>query len=212
MRMKNHQRIARLTPPLPREGLGVGLLLLLMLLCSTSLLAQTATDPFPEVDTHRYADNMTIFGQVRQNGQALGPDAVIAVYHGDELRGKGRPFSQGSHTNIFYLQVWGDTTGQALVFKVSTSGEIVEVDQGLTYQVNGEVGSPSAYYYVDLPSTFLLGDANGDGTVSIADVTAIINRINNATTGTFIQAAADVNGDGIISIADVTGVINIINK
>ena len=155
---------------------------------------------------------MTIFGQMRQNGQALGPDAVIAVYHGDELRGKGRPFSQGSHTNIFYLQVWGDTTGQALVFKVSTGGEIVEVDQGLTYQVNGEVGSPSAYYYVDLPSTFLLGDANGDGTVSIADVTAIINRINNATTGTFIQAAADVNGDGIISIADVTGVINIINK
>ena len=59
---------------------------------------------------------------------------------------------------------------------------------------------------------FILGDANGDGTVSIADVTAIINRINDAVTGTFVKEAADVNGDGYISIADVTGVINIINK
>lgn len=60
--------------------------------------------------------------------------------------------------------------------------------------------------------TVLLGDANGDGYVTIADVTAIINRINNAVTGTFVEAAADVNGDGVISIADVTGVINIINQ
>ena len=56
------------------------------------------------------------------------------------------------------------------------------------------------------------GDANGDGVVSIADVTAIINKINNAVTGTFVESAADVNEDGLISIADVTGVINIINE
>lgn len=61
-------------------------------------------------------------------------------------------------------------------------------------------------------NNYILGDANGDGTVSIADISAIINRINNAVTGMFLEEAADVNGDGIISIADVTGVINIINK
>ena len=48
--------------------------------------------------------------------------------------------------------------------------------------------------------------------VTIADVTAIINKINNAVSGTFVEAAADVNGDNVISIADVTGVINIINQ
>lgn len=57
-----------------------------------------------------------------------------------------------------------------------------------------------------------LGDANGDGVVSIADVTAIINKINGVASDIFNEAAADVNGDGLITIADVTGVINIINK
>ena len=57
-----------------------------------------------------------------------------------------------------------------------------------------------------------VGDANGDGVVSIADVTAIINKINGVVTGKFVEKAADVNKDGIISIADVTGVINTINN
>lgn len=70
----------------------------------------------------------------------------------------------------------------------------------------------AAEYWQEFKEIRILGDANGDGTVSIADVTAIINKINNEVTGTFLEEAADVNGDGIISIADVTGVINIINK
>ena len=57
----------------------------------------------------------------------------------------------------------------------------------------------------------LPGDANCNGAVTIADVIAIINRINNVNTdGTFIEQAADVNGDGFITIADVTKVIEII--
>ena len=56
------------------------------------------------------------------------------------------------------------------------------------------------------------GDANGDDYVTIADVTAIINKINDDVSGTFNKDAADVNCDKVISIADVTGVINIINQ
>lgn len=57
-----------------------------------------------------------------------------------------------------------------------------------------------------------LGDANGDNIVNIADVTAIINRINGIVSDHFNAATADVNKDGLINIADVTGVINIINR
>ena len=106
-------------------------LLVLLFVGSTSLWAQ-AVDPFPEVDTHKYADNMTIFGQVRRNGAAVGGSTVVAVYHDDELRGKGTVFSQGRHTDIFLIQVWGDTKGDALVFKVSTGSQLFTVDQGLT--------------------------------------------------------------------------------
>ena len=151
-------------------------LLVFLFVGSTSLWAQTS-DPFPAVDTHKYADNMTIFGQVRQNGVALGSDAVVAVYCGDELRGKGRPFSSGRHTNIVYIQVYGETKGEALTFKVSSGGEVVEVDQSLTYQVNGEVGGPDNYYYIDLPSPYVRGDANGDGVVNVTDIMGIANII-----------------------------------
>ena len=58
----------------------------------------------------------------------------------------------------------------------------------------------------------LTGDPNCDGKISIADVTAVINRINGISMEVFDEKAADVNGDGNISIADVTGIINIINE
>ena len=65
---------------------------------------------------------------------------------------------------------------------------------------------------VNIKGRYILGDANNDGKVSVADVTAVINRINGSTSGTFIEKAANVNKDEKISIADVTGIINIINK
>ena len=52
------------------------------------------------------------------------------------------------------------------------------------------------------------GDVNGDGSVTIADVTALIdlllggNIINND--------AADVNGDAAVSIKDVTDLIDML--
>lgn len=57
-----------------------------------------------------------------------------------------------------------------------------------------------------------IGDANGDGEVTTADVTAIINYIIGNPPANFNYDAANVNGDGQIDIVDVTGVINIINQ
>ena len=65
-------------------------MLALLLVGSAGLRAQSS-DPFPEVNPHKYDNSMIIRGQVRQNGVALGNDAVVAVYCGDEIRGKGRP-------------------------------------------------------------------------------------------------------------------------
>ena len=65
---------------------------------------------------------------------------------------------------------------------------------------------------VSLVGKYLLGDANSDKKVTIADVTATINHINGNTPAVFVQKAANVNKDASITISDVTGVINIINK
>ena len=49
------------------------------------------------------------------------------------------------------------------------------------------------------------GDVNGDGTVDVADISAIINMM--AQMAEYI--AADVNGDGTVDVADISSVIRI---
>lgn len=53
------------------------------------------------------------------------------------------------------------------------------------------------------------GDLNGDGSVTIADVTALVNIILGRTE-VYDVAVADVTGDGEVTIADVTALVNII--
>lgn len=63
---------------------------------------------------------------------------------------------------------------------------------------------------VENQSTILLGDVNGDGTLSIKDVTELINYLLAGEQPGFNAANADVNQDGKISISDVSGVISIV--
>ncbi len=51
------------------------------------------------------------------------------------------------------------------------------------------------------------GDVNGDGDVTIADVTALVNIILGKAEK---NAVANVNGDDDVTIADVTALVNII--
>ncbi|MBR0433857.1 MAG: M60 family metallopeptidase [Bacteroidaceae bacterium] len=62
-----------------------------------------------------------------------------------------------------------------------------------------------AFYPVTLVG---LGDVNADGSVTIADVTALVNIILGSSMDTV--GVADVNGDGAVTIADVTALVNII--
>ena len=57
-----------------------------------------------------------------------------------------------------------------------------------------------------LSSTNLVGDVNGDGEVSVADLTLLVNMILNQTE----NERSDLNGDGETGIADVTMLVNIL--
>ena len=52
------------------------------------------------------------------------------------------------------------------------------------------------------------GDANGDGEVSVLDVTTLIDALLGSSIDKFNAINADVNGDGSISVADVTTLID----
>jgi len=57
-------------------------------------------------------------------------------------------------------------------------------------------------------SEFLPGDVDMDGSVNIADVTALIDYLLNGNGSSINVAAADINNDGEVNISDVTTLID----
>ena len=88
-----------------------------------------------------------------------------------------------------------------------TSGSYT-VEQG-----NMTTSQPCTFYvYTVTPmeNTILLGDVNGDGGVTIDDVTATVSIILGKADEEWNKEKADMDGDGEITIADVTALVNII--
>lgn len=61
-----------------------------------------------------------------------------------------------------------------------------------------------------IPFTAAMGDANGDLTVNVLDVTTIVAYLLNQNPQPFFFEAADVNGDKIINVLDIVATINLV--
>ena len=86
--------------------------------------------------------------------------------------------------------------------------------QGTTYDANHidktyahiDGGTSNPGYFTEKPA-FIRGDVNGDGSVNISDVTALIDILMRGVTA---PPTADVNQDNSLNISDVTALIDII--
>ena len=87
-----------------------------------------------------------------------------------------------------------DKNGMHYVFK-GWSPELVTVGEDTTY---------TALYQEIL--LYKPGDINDDGTVTIADVTALLEYLSG-NSASVNEAALDTNGDGFITISDVTALL-----
>ena len=76
----------------------------------------------------------------------------------------------------------------------------------MTYAHVDTAGNPGYFTY---KATFQVGDVNKDGSITIADVTVLVNIILGKSTD-YDEQLADVNGDKSVTIADVTALVNII--
>ncbi len=76
--------------------------------------------------------------------------------------------------------------------------------------LSAALGGGNVTVKFELAGTLLLGDANGDGAVNVADVSAIIDYILGLTD--IDQTTADYNGDGSVNIADISEIIDYILK
>ena len=81
--------------------------------------------------------------------------------------------------------------------------------QQVLFRLNMTSGSKSTPNYADdfiiyyHESQQIKGDVNGDGEISIADVTALVNLVMNNTD----NDNSDVNGDGETGVADITALV-----
>jgi len=117
-----------------------------------------------------------------------------------------------------------DTTYESLTFVKSDGTEVSYSVDGLRItfsnsnavikndETTGVLGLSSLnyMYFSDADSSYLTGDVNGDGEVTIADVNVINDIILGSDVDADVEERADVNGDGEVSIADVNAVIDII--
>lgn len=81
---------------------------------------------------------------------------------------------------------------------------------GPRFGPNGKIDAMAgAQYILSLQEDeVLLGDVNGDGVITIGDITRLIAYVLGSV-DSIIMANADINGDGFITVTDVTGVIHI---
>lgn len=75
---------------------------------------------------------------------------------------------------------------------------------------NVEQKQAAREFTLETEGSVKLGDANGDGIVSVSDAVTIIGHILGEEPKKFLVLAADVNGDGLVTVADAVQVIDII--
>jgi surface protein len=94
----------------------------------------------------------------------------------------------------------------SIVGGMGTTYDANHVDKTYAH-IDGGEGNPG--YFTEKP-TFIPGDANGDGVVSIADVTAVIGYILGQPVANFKAEAANVDGIEGITIEDAKAIVNMI--
>ena len=102
-----------------------------------------------------------------------------------------------------------DPSGEVFYVRLAATSAVGDFE-GL---VSATTGKASAYADVNGTVTakpHLQGDVNGDGTISITDVTSLIDYLLNDGGSAVDPSAADVNGDHTVSITDVTALIDLL--
>lgn len=114
-------------------------------------------------------------------------------------------------TNV--ATIYASVDPAALTWEGNSDTEALMPEKGTKWYVDDKESWIEKF--PDANVTFVdivLGDADGDGTVDVNDVTTTINYILKKPYKVFIYKAANVDGDTSIDVNDVQGIINIALK
>ena len=108
-----------------------------------------------------------------------------------------KPFTGNSGDDLFYITV--------KVADDATEGDYTISLRNTLFTTNGfdEIAGPDVTSIVHV-NPYLMGDANGSGTVTVTDVVVTSQYVLELNPQPFIFEAADVNSDNNITVTDVT--------
>ncbi|MBR7012610.1 MAG: leucine-rich repeat protein [Muribaculaceae bacterium] len=107
-----------------------------------------------------------------------------------------KAFTGNSGDELFYITVRGTATAEG-DYTITLKNTL------FTDRDFDELRAPDASATVNV-QPYLLGDANGSGTVTVTDVVVTAQRVLEYDPQPFVFEGADVNEDGNISVTDVT--------
>ena len=114
------------------------------------------------------------------------------------------------------LRLYTKSTKEATVYSMDEINKITFSKKGVQIW---NTNWPTEYAYSNVRvlafstrSTDLVGDANNDGKVTVADIVEIVKYINKIPSSYFNADNADVNGDKTINASDIDEISKLIMK
>lgn len=136
-------------------------------------------------------------GTVKVEAQTFGA-MVLKVKIGDndpiemELEGRLKVSFPYNVTEPTYVYIYGGTTSQSGVRRAANEPSSLKI------------------YGIECTTTSVNGDADGDGTIDVNDITCVAAHILGRNPANFNAAAADADGDGTIDVNDITVIAGMI--
>ena len=98
---------------------------------------------------------------------------------------------------------------------ITAVGSVITFTDELLNVVNGSESyqlslADLSKMYFTAGDSFLMGDVNDDGIISVVDVMLLVDNILGKEQDDFLPERADIDADGLISITDVTTLVSLI--
>lgn len=147
----------------------------------------TVEQPSFQVNSARFTGDLTM----EQEGTDYSGKVLISSVQNTSLKGSSGP--------ITYIRVKVPKIENPSQHSINiTSAELVEPDE-----------TPhSCSFSIPIDFNYIVGDADGDAAVDVADFIKVANKILERSVTNFYSDAADVNNDGIFTVVDLVGIAN----
>lgn len=164
-------------------------------------------------DTYKAGDVLPYHASVLLEGApgiykfetTLYQDAPTIIQEGDICMVNASELNTPNNDYVYYRI--GQSGNVPVFFKASYGMKIQEKEALL--RVKKEIAAENYQYILIKPAKE--GDINGDGNVTIGDVTTLVNRLlDKPENSKFLICDGDVNGDNNVTIGDVMSLVSIL--